>query len=291
MAQLKSQSENIADVVIVGAGPYGLSIAAHLADSGIRFRIFGDPMSIWQKHMPKGMRLKSEGFASSLSDPRSQFTLRHYCQQEGIEYADVGEPVRLDTFVAYGLAFQRKFVPNLEEKFVVSLQESLVGFELQLEDGEKVLARSVVVAVGISYYSYLPPVLAGLPKEVVSHSSAHSDLAGIQGSQRCGCRSRRLGTRYRGVAARGWCIGSGDRARLRDSLSDPAGREEFSSGIDCSIPELVSVPACSCISMPICLICSGTCPKGLGSIESGKLLAPLLRGLRKSKSTARFHFI
>ncbi|MGA2730528.1 MAG: FAD-dependent oxidoreductase, partial [Terracidiphilus sp.] len=181
MAQMKSQSENIADVVIVGAGPYGLSIAAHLADSGIRFRIFGDPMSIWQKHMPKGMRLKSEGFASSLSDPHSQFTLRHYCQQQGIGYADVGDPVRLETFIAYGLAFQKRFVPNLEEKFVVSLQESPVGFELQLEDGEKVLARSVVVAVGISYYAYLPAVLAGLPKEVVSHSSAHSDLAGFKG--------------------------------------------------------------------------------------------------------------
>ena len=181
MAQMKSQSEEIADVVIVGAGPYGLSIAAHLASAGIRFRVFGHPMSIWQKHMPKGMRLKSEGFASSLSDPGSEFTLRHYCEQEGIEYADVGNPVRLETFVAYGLAFQRKFVPNLEEKLVVSVQESPVGYELQLEDGERVFARSVVIAVGISYYSFLPPVLAGLPKEAVSHSSAHSDLAGFRG--------------------------------------------------------------------------------------------------------------
>jgi thioredoxin reductase len=181
MAQMKSQSENIADVVIVGAGPYGLSVAAHLAVSGVRFRIFGHPMSVWQKHMPRGMRLKSEGFASSLSDPNAQFTLQQYCQQENIEYADVGEPVRLETFIAYGLAFQRRFVPNLEEKLVVSLQESPVGFELQIDDGEKVLARSVVVAVGISHYSYLPPVLAGLPKEAVSHSSAHSDLAAFKG--------------------------------------------------------------------------------------------------------------
>jgi thioredoxin reductase len=127
------------------------------------------------------MRLKSEGFASSLSDPNAQFTLQQYCQQENIEYADVGEPVRLETFIAYGLAFQRRFVPNLEEKLVVSLQESPVGFELQIDDGEKVLARSVVVAVGISHYSYLPPVLAGLPKEAVSHSSAHSDLAAFKG--------------------------------------------------------------------------------------------------------------
>jgi cation diffusion facilitator CzcD-associated flavoprotein CzcO len=181
MAQTKNQSENSADVVIVGAGPYGLSIAAHLASSGVRFRIFGHPMSVWRNHMPRGMRLKSEGFASSLSDARSHFTLRHYCQQQGIEYADVGEPVRLETFIAYGLEFQKRFVPNLEEKLVASLEASPVGYELQLEDGEKVHARSVVIAVGISHYSYLPPVLAGLPKEAVSHSSAHSDLAGFKG--------------------------------------------------------------------------------------------------------------
>jgi cation diffusion facilitator CzcD-associated flavoprotein CzcO len=181
MTQMKNQSAKNVDVVIIGAGPYGLSVAAHLAAAGVRFRIFGKPMSIWQEHMPKGMRLKSEGFASSLSDPRSQFPLRQYCKQEGIKYADVGEPVRLATFVAYGLAFQKRFVPNLEEKFVVSVQQSPAGFELQLEDGEKVYASRVVVAVGISYYAYLPTVLAGLPKEALSHSSAHSDLSRFKG--------------------------------------------------------------------------------------------------------------
>lgn len=181
MTQVKAQSKNIADVVIIGAGPYGLSIAAHLASFGVSFRIFGHPMSIWRDHMPKGMRLKSEGFASSLSEPSGQFTLRNYCQQKGITYDDVGEPVHIETFIAYGQAFQKKFVPNLEEKFVVSLRESAVGFEAELEDGEKVVARRIVVAVGITYYSYVPPVLAALPKEAVSHSSAHSDLAGLKG--------------------------------------------------------------------------------------------------------------
>jgi thioredoxin reductase len=181
MAQMESRSESIADVVIVGAGPYGLSIAAHLAELGVRFRIFGRPMSVWQEHMPKGMRLKSEGFASSLSDPHSQFELRHYCQQQGIKYEDVGEPVHLETFVAYGHEFQRKFVSNLEEKLVVSVQDSPVGFELQLEGGEKVLARNVVVAVGISHYAYVPPILAALPKGSVSHSSAHCDPEGFKG--------------------------------------------------------------------------------------------------------------
>src|ERR1700722_17489166 len=34
-------------VVVIGAGPYGLSLAAHLDARGIAFRIFGRPMAFW----------------------------------------------------------------------------------------------------------------------------------------------------------------------------------------------------------------------------------------------------
>ena len=87
------------EIAIIGAGPYGLSIAAHLAARGISFRIFGMPMTGWSDHMPKGMQLKSEGFASSLSHPRGEFTLRDYCDRTGIPYQDQGLPVKLETFV------------------------------------------------------------------------------------------------------------------------------------------------------------------------------------------------
>jgi thioredoxin reductase len=127
------------------------------------------------------MRLKSDGFASSLSDSKSEFTLRDYCRQERVPYSDVGEPVSLETFVAYGLAFQRRFVPNLENRQVTSLGREGAGFELLLEDGEKVIVRRVIVAVGITYFAHVPAVLAGLRPELVSHSSAHSDLVGFRG--------------------------------------------------------------------------------------------------------------
>ena len=56
-----------ADVAIVGAGPYGLSLAAHLTHLGPGLRVFGRPMDSWRRHMPKGMLLKSDGFASKFN--------------------------------------------------------------------------------------------------------------------------------------------------------------------------------------------------------------------------------
>ena len=57
------------DIAIVGAGPYGLSAAAHLNANGVNVRIFGETMSFWSRNMPKGMCLRSPWEASQLSDP------------------------------------------------------------------------------------------------------------------------------------------------------------------------------------------------------------------------------
>jgi thioredoxin reductase len=173
----------VVDVAILGAGPYGLSIAAHLGKMGVPYRIFGPPMQSWRSMMPKGMLLKSDGFASSLNSPNHSFSLAQYCKETGHPYAHVGIPVPLETFIAYGLEFQRRLVPNLEPVFIASVDTHPAGFQLKTEHGETVLARKVIVAAGITHFAYLPPLLADLPKDLVTHTSHHSDLTSFKGKK------------------------------------------------------------------------------------------------------------
>jgi hypothetical protein len=168
-------------VAIIGAGPYGLSIAAHLRVRGIRFQIFGSPMQSWQAQMPMGMFLKSEGFASNLYDPDGRFTLKQFCARYGFSYGDLGVPISRETMTAYGLSFQKQLVPDLEDRTVVALDRSPDGFQLRMDDGEVIVTPQVIVAVGSSYFQHIPASLAHLPAEFVSHSSHHCDLNRFKG--------------------------------------------------------------------------------------------------------------
>ena len=171
------------DIAIIGAGPYGLSLAAHLRDSGRSVRTFGSPMQFWAQHMPKGMSLKSEGFASNLYDPGARFPLKAYCAENGVAYADIGLPVKLETFIAYGREFQRRYVPALEDTRIAALTAQAGGFELRTAGDETLRARRVVVAAGIMNFAHLPAPLAELADRWVTHSSRHGDLSRFAGQR------------------------------------------------------------------------------------------------------------
>jgi hypothetical protein len=165
------------DNLIIGAGPYGLSLAAHLRAKGADFRSVGSVMAPWRTAMPADMFLKSEGFASTLFEPRGKFTLGAYCAEQGIPYADTGTPVAVSTFIAYGQAFQQRLVPGHEDRTVTSLRQSSGGFQASCADGEVIRARNVVMASGIMHFPYIPHELQQAPANLLTHSSAHRDLS------------------------------------------------------------------------------------------------------------------
>ena len=167
------------DVAIIGAGPYGLSMAAHLRARNVPYRQFGIPMRLWRSSMPKGMNLKSRPFASNLSDPAGTHTLEAFCKETSRSYEPAGLPVPLDTFVAYGQWFQSDLGLDVEESLVSDVVQRDGGFELTAGSGQ-VIARKVVVAIGVEHFAHVPGVLSELPKELCTHSSAHADPAAFR---------------------------------------------------------------------------------------------------------------
>jgi hypothetical protein len=172
---------NSIDVAVIGAGPYGLSLAAHLRARGVEHRIFGEPMGPWKNNMPQGMLLKSYPWASSLSDPDAQFTARNFCTERALPYHDELMPLPLSRFVEYGDAFQARYAPNVERKTLTALESGSGIFRASFSDGETVNARRVVVAVGLHPFKRLPREAESLPSELCSHSSEYGPIRSLQG--------------------------------------------------------------------------------------------------------------
>lgn len=166
------------DTAIVGAGPYGLSVAAHARAEGRQVRIYGRPMQSWAEHMPVGMRLKSEPWASHLSDPGGRHTLQAYCRLRDLPYRH-GSPVPVQTFIDYGRWFRRQTAPDLHDVRVARISKPGTSFLLELGDGREVRARSVVLATGFLPYPRVPAVLNELPAPCLRHSSEVHDLSGF----------------------------------------------------------------------------------------------------------------
>src|SRR6266436_1696097 len=169
------------DVAIIGAGPYGLSAAAHLRTvRGLDVHSFGEPMCFWERNMPTGMLLRSGWEATHIADPNQSLTLDAY---RAASCKPFSSPVPLDRFIEYGLWYQRRTVPDLDQRKIIRIESQAKDFKLMLEDGSSVLARRVVIAAGIGSFAWRPPVFAGFPSALVSHTSEHPELQRFAGKE------------------------------------------------------------------------------------------------------------
>jgi thioredoxin reductase len=174
--------------VVIGAGPYGLAASTHLTERGVEHRTFGTPMGGWFEHMPKGMFLKSTARDSSIGSPHPKMGIGDWCAVAGIDPYDKdgGEtPIPVDEFVSYGRWFQQNEVPEVEEEQVRAVARVGSGFEVELGSGERIGARTVIVAIGTAPYAYVPPELKTGPASGcdgrISHSADHPDLSVFAG--------------------------------------------------------------------------------------------------------------
>ena len=145
------------EVLIIGAGPYGLSISTHLRGRGIEHLIVGRPMDTWSAHMPAGMYLKSEPYGSDMSCPQPGYDLDGYCRSERIEGIGRGIPLPLERFLDYSDWYIKQLVPDVSDETVTEIKAVNGGFQVAFADAEPVTARNVVVATGILPHSSSRP--------------------------------------------------------------------------------------------------------------------------------------
>jgi FAD-dependent urate hydroxylase len=190
------------DVAIVGAGPYGLSAAAHLQRAGLEVRMFGDPMSFWRS-MPGGMLLRSNWSATNIAEHEGPLSLDSYQAETGTSFTT---PVPLERFIEYGEWVQRLIAPDVDRRLVASIDRRNGGFGVTLDDGEELTARCVVLACGIKPFAWRPVELRDLPPTLASHTGDHGTFTQFAG--------RRLAI-----------VGGGQSARECAALAKEAGAE------------------------------------------------------------------
>jgi cation diffusion facilitator CzcD-associated flavoprotein CzcO len=154
------------DVAIIGAGPYGLSAAAHLSGRGVDVQVFGEPMEFWAEKMPAGMLLRSPRVASNLSDPRKAYTLEAFESSTGMKPE---APLPLETFVAYGRWFREHLGTKVQKNMVTRVARENGHFKVELSNGDHLRSKRVVVAAGVGSFSRKPAVFERLPGEMASH--------------------------------------------------------------------------------------------------------------------------
>ena len=169
------------EVVVVGAGPYGLGGAALLHRAGVDVLVFGELMSFWERNMPVGMFLRSSAVdGCEIGEGKGPLTLQAFGRATGTEIPD---PLPVERFVEYGRWFQQVAVPELDPRLIASIDRRNGSFQIDLPDGETLTAKRVVVAGGIDRFAAMPSVLSQLDRSLASHSADHGPLARFAGKQ------------------------------------------------------------------------------------------------------------
>jgi FAD-dependent urate hydroxylase len=169
------------EALVIGAGPFGVSISAHLHGLRVDHQIVGRPMNTWRARMPAGMLLKSEPYASEIASPNGGYDLAAYYMMRGFDYIERAVPVPLERFLDYADWYIEQLVPGIRDVTAAEITVISGGFRVAFQDAEPVTTRKVVIATGVLPYARIPAELSGLPSDLVTHTSEHHDLARFRG--------------------------------------------------------------------------------------------------------------
>jgi FAD-dependent urate hydroxylase len=154
-------------LLVVGAGPYGLSTAALALEHDIDTVVLGRPMDFWKTNMPAGMFLRS-GLDWHL-DAAGIHTLAAYLEERAIAASDV-DPIPIGVFLDYAQWFRRAKRIEVREELTVDLDKRDGRFTATLENGEQLVTDAVVCAPGIRHYTTVPHWASDVPPGRAAHT-------------------------------------------------------------------------------------------------------------------------
>ena len=155
-------------LLIIGAGPFGLAMAAEAGELGIPHVLVGEPMSFWRRHMPAGMLLRSA--CDWHFDPSGSATLARFLETRGQTPSEV-EPLALDLYLEYADWFAETKGIRVRPARVVRLDQRDRGLVAALDDGTTMTTERVLLALGYAPFAHVPDELSALvPAERSSHS-------------------------------------------------------------------------------------------------------------------------
>jgi cation diffusion facilitator CzcD-associated flavoprotein CzcO len=167
------------DLLIIGAGPFGLSLAAYASHLGIRHTIVGEPMGFWRRQMPRGMYLRSD--SDWHLDAAGKATIDGYTASLGRTRKDV-EPLSLEYYLGYAEWFQGQWGITADQRMIDRLEEGNGRFVATFEDGSRIAAERVAIAPGFRHFASVPEDIAGpLPAGRWGHTCDVVDLARFAG--------------------------------------------------------------------------------------------------------------
>jgi cation diffusion facilitator CzcD-associated flavoprotein CzcO len=172
-------SKHETDLLVVGAGPFGLAVAAQAAHLGIEHLVAGRPMEFWRKNMPAGMYLRSA--CDWHLDPVNVHTIDSFLAERGQTAKDV-EPLSLEFYLSYAEWFQKQkgitAVP-LHIQRLDLVNDSLTALTVE---GDTIQARNVVIAPGFTHFTNMPLELKSrLPAGRFVHTCDFTDFSSATG--------------------------------------------------------------------------------------------------------------
>lgn len=163
------------NLLIIGAGPFGLSISALASQLGIEHLIVGKPMEFWRQNMPKGMHLRSA--CDWHLDPLNIHTIESFVESQGKTARDV-EPLSLEFYHSYAEWFQKQKQIAPLPVYIRQLDHSTANlFVASTAEGNTIVARNVAIAPGFRYFAHVPEELRmRLPAGRFSHTCDFVDF-------------------------------------------------------------------------------------------------------------------